>query len=283
MHNKKIFKDKENFPTKEKMHPKWRSHGREVEITKRYFNFLHRLLRKSIGRKWNDVYSELKEIFIKNNHLEMFTEEYISRFICINPIYKNGEIYRNSRNVYAQTKLSNDDLYVNSDGIITAHKTMTYKQIVRKNEQEKLDLVTRHNGFIADGLWFVQRNGVWYIADVVKQQIVPTIKHVYDTALKAYVPTEVLAPKYKHAYGYTGKSVDYGFRRGIRNLHIIEHDKHTDPVNVAGANVAINKRICCSKILKKHGLVNDIVEDKKGPGFYTTSDWNGRSFVEYRY
>ena len=85
MHNKKIFKDKENFPTKEKMHPKWRSHGREVEITKRYFNFLHRLLRKSVGRKWNDVYSEICEA-ISQSDLEqaIYVRRLFKEAIAIN-------------------------------------------------------------------------------------------------------------------------------------------------------------------------------------------------------
>lgn len=286
MHNKKVLKIKENLPSKEKMHPKWRSHGREIEITKRYFNYLHRYIRQELGSKWNDVYSDLKETFIKNGHLEMFTDKYLSRFIDLSPLFENGKVYHSTLNRHYSynAELSNGDFYVDKDGIVQEYKKESVKQMKITDEEEKRKLLLEYNGFISNGHWFKKSNGIWYMAEIVKQKLKPVTVTRYDEVKKEYVNITVLKPVYSHAYGKLGEYVAKRYRSIGGGLYVEEFPSGRNPTSVEGANVAINKKICSTAILKKYNLQNDQIEEPaKGPRFRVTSAWNGKSYVEHVY
>jgi len=184
---------------------------------------LWRWLAKQAGRKWNDVYSEIKKTFdgrkTINDHIMLHVKQQVYL-----DVYKgdNGKVYSVSgNNCWKSHELWNNDFYIDDDGILNQYKKEKY---VRKEAP-----LTR---FETKTHLFHKENGVWYYWTFYPQEFTENVSYQYNENGDVVSETTYITRKYSHLEYY---------------LHNIKGKEY----------VALYKKQCNTKILKGFGLKND--------------------------
>lgn len=146
---------------------------------------LKRYLHKQVGRRWDDVFSEICQHLDTGSTVKMHVREHLDDFVDHHVRRKSdGELWT-SQGWGGETKLIDQwvELYVDpDDGVIKETRELCKKQGVlfarnRWRHERRSKLKT--NGFIqkAEELqWFVRLNGLWFLIQLSKK---PTCTNGY--------------------------------------------------------------------------------------------------------
>jgi hypothetical protein len=148
-------------------HPKYEamSMGRGTKQFGENLKPLVKYLRKCVGRKWDDVYSEIREVCpphgAVNEHIYTHLWQYVERkpYFVDGVVCRSPEEWHGSR--YELLDHGGDNtFYIDQEGYLRrAPKTETYRQRQkrkRKEAQENSDVR------VLDGVYFVRKDNVWY-------------------------------------------------------------------------------------------------------------------------
>ena len=146
---------------------------------------LKRYLHKQVGRRWDDVFSEICQRLDTGSTVKMHVREHLDDFVDRHVRRKSdGELWT-SQGWGGETKLIDQwvELYVDpDDGIIKETRKLCKKQGVlfaRNRWRNARRSKSNTDNFIQkrDNLqWFVRLNGLWYLIKLSKK---PTCAHGY--------------------------------------------------------------------------------------------------------
>lgn len=157
-------------------------------------NPLYGFLRKAVGRRWDDVYSEICAVFDKrsvvNNHILEHLYDKVIRDVtvgedgCFYSIPKYGYEARIAVNDPNATSYFYAEYYVHPiTGILTRiENRLTFRQRANKKRQEDLQKLLQDHVYDAEGNRAFHRvNGIWFTYDMID---VPKGHFVYRPADK---------------------------------------------------------------------------------------------------
>ena len=138
---------------------------------------LYRYLNGQVGRKWDDVYSEIRKTIVgKNpNAVKGHILQHIYGFggVELHSYSNNNKRYRNNP-LYSRSELDNNQLYVDDEGIIRKYKNnkkkVNYSQVIKEKWME----TARH---LPNGNQARKINGIWYeitLSPILDKQILVT-------------------------------------------------------------------------------------------------------------
>jgi hypothetical protein len=231
--------DYENKPTKESMkinHIRgWG--GKELN---EYLPPLYRYLNDQVGRRWDDVYSEIRKTIVGKNpnavkghilqHIFGFGGVELHSYPIGNKRYSNNGYYRSG-----PRELTNDQLYVDDEGVVRKYKNnkkkVNYAQVLKEKWME----TARH---LPNGNQARKINGIWYeitLSPILEAQILTTWSDINKYTKTRYATYIVLV---NDVLGTRGEVKDFE--------------------RIYKAKVyASSKKAMNSKDLRKHDLQND--------------------------
>ena len=230
--------DYENKPTKESMKINHIiGHGGK-ELSEN-FSPLYRFLNDQVGRKWDDVYSDIRQMMGKNpnavkghilQHIFGFGGVELHSYVVDNKRYRKQSYYRSG-----PAELHNDQLYVDDEGILRKYKSdkkkVNYAQVMKEKWME----TARH---LPNGNQARKINGIWFeitLSPILEAQIQTTWSPLTKYSTTRYATHTALV---NDVLGTRGEVKD--FERIYR------------------AKVyASSKKAMSSKDLRKHDLQND--------------------------
>jgi hypothetical protein len=120
---------------------------------------LYRYFAKSVGRSWNDVYSELCEHLNRNSTIQAHIFQHIKDFVELCPRIIDGKAYWATNKYTNDREITRDLFYVDADGILRRGAGATYKDIERaRGASAKPGFLRLSNTKVAKR----DDNGVWY-------------------------------------------------------------------------------------------------------------------------
>lgn len=132
-----------------------------------HYSFLQRYIESQIGKRWDDVYSEVKKAFAKQTKANLTAINYIKDLILTNPHFEDGKVYDPNRSYSRHGWYQYVGLYV-ENGVI---KKTNEKRVSRKNQKKKRDEI--YNSDPDEVTYkqykFKRRDGIWYL-EVEKQR-----------------------------------------------------------------------------------------------------------------
>lgn len=157
----------DDLPKMERLYSEGRMNDRD-SCSKRfndYLNPLERWLRKQVGRRWNDVFSELRGMVDNRGTLGRHVYQHLDGWVAKNVvIYDDGEVWSFDGH---PTKLGSwswrrsPDLYVHPDtGLLTAMPDLRAGRKAARRERDAAFL--REKSFQKDGHHYVKDQGIWY-------------------------------------------------------------------------------------------------------------------------
>lgn len=166
--------DCEDMPTKESMKI---NHEHRKELNEN-LPPLYRYLNDQVGRKWDDVYSEIRKTIVgKNpNAVKGHILQHIFDFkgVELHSYALDGKRYRKTSYAYRRSELDNNQLYVDDEGIIRKYKNnkkkVNYSQVIKEKWME----TARH---LPNGNQARKINGIWYeitLSPILDKQILVT-------------------------------------------------------------------------------------------------------------
>lgn len=219
---------------RESMKQRYKMHWHEKEFGE-HLNPLYGQIRKAVGRKWDDFYSELSKVFdtrsVINRHILLHLYDHID----VDGVFvgDDGELY--SRNKYNQQayQIGEDtsQYYVDPrDGIIKINRK--YKHYRTQRRQRDAEYVTEQQKVrrvVDDTTELHNLNGVWF--EIKFRVFKPQINVVWKN---------MTGPGYRYAYN----EYVYPYLYDVLKKETVSSNK-----------VAVSKRTLSHKELKKHGLV----------------------------
>lgn len=161
--SKKNFED---LPSKESIHAphkhgKW-ADERKVDRKDDFLSPIKGFLRKSVGRPWDKVWSELRSMLNGHTTMHQHVLDHVTRYVEVKPMFIQGRVCSAfSYSGQVPYELSNGDYYVSPHGILRRYKRpkglgfsrpytrSACQKLVRKNDREDYRKI---NGF-----WFLFR------------------------------------------------------------------------------------------------------------------------------
>lgn len=145
--------DEWSLPKKESMFGK---RGRGDKGFGEHLGPLVRFLRKSVGRKWDDVYSEIREVCPNDNAVNAHIYQHLWGYVDRRTYYKDdGKLYAIGEWGWEHEVIDrgqDDSFYVDAKGILRRAP----RRIRKKARKDNPD-VFKHNGKI-----YVRKNNIWY-------------------------------------------------------------------------------------------------------------------------
>ena len=181
-----------SLPNKESMFGK---RGRGDKMFGEHLGPLVRFLRKSVGRRWDDVYSEIREVCPNDNavnaHIYVHLWGYVSRYTEL----VDGKLYSFSEWGYRRELFDRGGdytFYIDQKGFLRRAPRRPKRKDKVNND------VFKHNGKI-----YVRKKGIWY-KTALKPLPKPHKVEVERTGYggRVYKYTEVRYPAYQDVYNY---------------------------------------------------------------------------------
>lgn len=200
-----------HLPVNEGMQKPYKVHN-EWKTLSDHLAPLYGLVRKWCGRKWDDLYSHIRESFDGRSISGQHIMEHLYQFCNTNVIWKNGELRVCDSGYYGNRDLKeayNIEYFVHPDtNIITKNKYYKgYKQIRREQLAKEAAEKARHYRETPDGDVLARKdeNSPWYF---YKMADVPMTKEVMVEA--GFVHLETGKPYYvkKHQVLPSGPLLD---------------------------------------------------------------------------
>jgi len=229
--------------------------GHRESMTKRYgwdrkeFNEnlkpLYGFIHKSVGRKWNDVYSEICQVFDKrsviNQHILIHLDQYVEKQI---EVRADGKLYiidyqyawRNGLRLLEEDR--SVEYYVDPrDGILKRNTVSISRRVSRKRERARYEAEQAKTHRVLNKtteLWKLDglqrsENGVWFEVKFIEQKPVRRFEYWQPTRAKHPMAREI---------------TEYPLILDVLKGHVREK------------RVAASKRQLSKKELKQHGLTN---------------------------
>lgn len=126
---------------------------------RKYFNEnlnpLRRFLEKSVGRRWDDVYSEICETLDTNSTIKQHVRQHVPDFITTKVRFgENGEVYDSNR-WYSRSPLYAGALYVDPNTNIICVAKKYVPQYIAKREADRKNELENVRHFDKDGNYYV--------------------------------------------------------------------------------------------------------------------------------
>lgn len=161
----------EDMPNKESMRKKWLAGGVGKELNEN-LNPLSHFLDSRVGRKWNDVYSEIRERVNANSAVQYHIIQHLDDMVEKHARFEGGKVYHPINMFYSRNlELYHNQLYVDQNGYLRKYHNPP--------EKKKKPPVTR---FKKDGLDYEKINGIWYKAEWAERQVwIPPRPHYMES------------------------------------------------------------------------------------------------------
>lgn len=124
-------------------------------------------LKKNVGRKWDDVYSELRDVLGSGSYpIRHVLEDHVLRWVDTTAYFENGKVYE------LPSTRHYGEFYVHPvTGVLCEEKTGWRWKGAWKRQKSRLET---DRVKLDSERWFVPIDGVWYIGRYVEQDGVPT-------------------------------------------------------------------------------------------------------------
>jgi len=215
-----------------------RPYGYNTKSLNENLSPLKRYLNSQVGRSWDKVYSEIRQMIGKNpnavkGHILQHLYGWDGIYIHVN-IVDNKVFRKNSRFQYGETELNNNQLYVDSYGIIRRYRRKSGKKQTYRQQQEETWMKTARH--LPNGTQARKINGIWYVVSL--------------TSVKK---DQIFTQTYKTVWG-----TSYSVETVVVNDILGTRGSTKDFISKYGSLVyAISKRTMTSKELKIYDLHND--------------------------
>lgn len=231
--------DYEDMPTKENMKINHIRGWGGKELTD-HIAPLYRYLNYQVGRKWDDVYSEIRKTIVGKNpnavkghilqHIFGFGGVELHSYPIGNKRYSNNGYYHSG-----PRELNNDQLYVDDEGVVRKYKNNKKKVNYVQAIKEKWMKTARH---LPNGNQARKINGLWFeiiLSPILESQILTSWSEPNKYTLTRYATHTVLS---NDVLGIRGEVKDF---ERIYKAKVYASAKHA----------------MSSKDLKKYELEND--------------------------
>lgn len=141
--------DPESSPKKEGMR---RPYSYDRKMFDEYFPPLVGFLRKSVGRRWDDVYSEIRENLNLKTATQYHVWQHIYDFVEKDPIFIDG-IPHSLWYLADPRELRDGELYVDAKGFLRAHRQKKQPKAEKPLTSIKVD----------DSTYYEKEKGIWYM------------------------------------------------------------------------------------------------------------------------
>lgn len=153
------FKDPENTPNRLST---GKIYGYETKSFSENLNPLWGFIRKNVGRKWDDVYSEICKTFDKRSVINQHILSHLNGFVATKVFEEDGKFFERSK-YYHKMSVDSYEYFVHpKTGILTKSNYKSYNIIAKENEdQRKKELLKIKR--VKDSLTEAHRiDGIWY-------------------------------------------------------------------------------------------------------------------------
>lgn len=143
-------------------------------------------IRKSVGRKWDDVFSEFCEIYDQRSILTKHLFQHMKSLVCTKVVEKDNELYVHARRKVSTLAKSWEEYYVdprdgilkiNSDYVDWRHNRRLYNQARQEERDKNQKVVDRlHEYHLIDGTWFL----VTFVECPSKRVLTSSYSHYRD-------------------------------------------------------------------------------------------------------
>lgn len=195
-----------------------RGHGNLAKSFSENFAPLWGIIRKNAGRKWDDVYSELSQVFDMRNHVNAHILVHLWDFVERNTWFEDGQVWVLS---YSRTELAETscEYYVHPvTGILTKSKEYeTYNQGARRRKEER-EAKKRETCIVVNNSLELRRVDVdspWFVCTIKRLawpkgvSVYKEYSSTYSKRKRGYWTTEY--PPITAIDAWTGKKVErYG-------------------------------------------------------------------------
>lgn len=157
-----VRKDKfdEDSPGKETMRRHYGTWGHSRRLYD--YKFIKNFLVSSVGKPWNDIYSDVcRMIDIRTPGAREIHEDICRWQVHLNVEEKDGKLYSLKGRRYYDYELSDKDLYVDAEGVLRQYKKQKTKYVPWK---PAVKYPITHTSF-GD---FLQMDGLWYRVKMVE-------------------------------------------------------------------------------------------------------------------
>jgi hypothetical protein len=176
---------------------------------------LVRYLRKNVGRKWDDVYSEIKETCPSSGSKNINVDEYLWWYVERHAQFIDGKVYESPKHSYKRqlsplTDSGRDNsFYIDQKGFLRRPpKVESWSRRYRRQKEEK-----RKNGNVRElnGVWYVRKKGIWYETKTVPLPKPYTVTYERDCRYRgSYTVKETRWPIFRDVFlGIDGWSYVY--------------------------------------------------------------------------
>lgn len=144
---------------------------------------LYRWLDSKIGKRWDDVYSELRSTFNVDKTINDHIMIHVHQHVVKSTYTEDGKVFdTDCKYSYGRdhNELSNNQIYVDADGIIRIYRKVKPPR-VSYTVIEKQHREAQHGKRIGNR-WIRRIDGVWFIADLVVQQYIEEREPVRNAA-----------------------------------------------------------------------------------------------------
>lgn len=164
-----------SLPSKETMFGKRRRGTKEFG---EHLGPLVRFLRFSVGKRWDDVFSEIRKNCPNNNAVNAHIYQHLWGYVERNLVFLNGDVHRSYDYLSFRSALlplrdhgRDNTFYIEQEGILRRAARDSTKRSRRKEAEEKKK---NSDVRVLDGVYYVRKDNVWYQTKLVP---LPKIYH----------------------------------------------------------------------------------------------------------
>lgn len=213
-------RDLEDLPAKEGMQRPYRQHGDWKDLNEN-LSPLKRYLYKQVGRKWDDVYSDICEHINSNSTVQKHVLDHVFDYVTKHVFIQDGKVYENRR--FWRGLYEADGLYVHPETGILLDGTQP-----RKRYKPKVD----PDVYQINGIEYRRVNGCWF-------------ETIYEALPEPFEVTRYREDGEPHKYTVRQRKFDV-----VKKAHV-QYDRWARITHYAAS-----KRQLSGKELRRLGLVN---------------------------
>ncbi len=201
--------------------PKQMSRGLTYGWNKKEFNEnlnpLRGIIRKWVGKRWDDFYSVLCQNFDRGNRINDHIFQHLYQYIETKVFEKNGEYWIHRRYGDPVRVEDQSDYWVHPiTNIIMKVENETYRQEVAKRNKERETELRKYRRTISERIELFCIRGVWYEFTFEKIKVKEVKKQRFDSIKKETVEyiEKVVTPDHCLLSGYLCTLFDKGRMKG---------------------------------------------------------------------
>jgi hypothetical protein len=224
----------ENLPAREGMKVRYKHGGWDKNFNE-HLSPLKGIIRKSVGKKWDKVFSELCQVFDRRSVINQHIVQHLRDFIAIETFLDGTDIWVKER--WRNTPIADGwyEFFVDPrTGIVRRNRHFrSYRQARKETARREAAEKAKVHRVIDDKTELFLVNGVWFIAEV------------RDTPSKGYQVKKTST---------FAKNMTYYVTEYVPVFDVVLGRQVTYP---HFRKYAISKRTASHKELKKYGIVKD--------------------------